>query len=111
MPSPRSILIDIEKHGLDPNVAHTNVGADGRLRGPVVTHEESVKPRKESKQHLKSGLVELPENEKDDVTSESDIADKKVVAVADETTSTSEDTPVDGPTKSKKEWKKKGNLS
>lgn len=57
MPSPRSILIDIETHGLDPSVPHSNIGGGGNLR-PVKADVVEVE-KTSVEESIRNGLVEL----------------------------------------------------
>lgn len=100
MPSPRSVLIDLDKHGLNYNKAHSIIGADGRLKpssavGGVAVSEEvtadgsdlSESDKKQKHKKLKSGLVELADKPVDEVkaTTDDDSAkakQKPIVVVA-----------------------------
>ncbi len=63
MPAPRSILIDIHDRGLNPNVAHKSVDANGRIKASVeVSPEQKPEPgaraKKTQAKHVKQTEAE-----------------------------------------------------
>lgn len=93
MPSPRSVLIDITAHGLDPKVPHSNFGADGRLRPHPPTE---LAPKKKTP---RLGLVELPVEEVKIEFTDEDVSEQPPA----DATSAPEEASEDAPSKPKKQ--------
>lgn len=94
MPSPRSVLIDIETKGLKHTGIHTSLGADGRLKSRAPVDDTIVEaPKLAEPVKPRLGLVSLPEKAVESSDVESPLPDDEAETVK----------PAKRPQKKKKE--------